>query len=56
MFGNNDFKGSPEFGYVMLYYFLLKEISTGKDNNNNTAVITTAQPNKASFVPQIISI
>jgi len=55
MFGNNDFKGSPEFGYVMLYYFLLKEISTGKDNNN-TAVITTAQPNKASFVPQIISI
>jgi hypothetical protein len=29
---------------------------TGKDNNNNTAVITTAQPNKASFVPQIISV
>ena len=56
MFGNNDFKGSPEFGYVMLYYSLLKEISTGKDNNNNTAVITTAQPNKASFAPQIISI
>lgn len=25
---------------------------TGKDNNNNTAVITTAHPNKASFVPQ----
>ena len=24
--------------------------STGKDNNNNTAVITTAQPNKANFV------
>lgn len=25
---------------------------TGKDNNNNTAVITTAHPNKASFAPQ----
>ena len=24
--------------------------STGKDNNNNTAVITTAHPNKANFV------
>lgn len=24
--------------------------NTGKDNNNNTAVITTAQPNKANFV------
>lgn len=56
MFGNNDFRGSPEFGYVLLNYFLLKETSTGKDNNNNTAVITTAQPNKASFVPQIISV
>jgi hypothetical protein len=49
MFGNNGFRGSPEFGYVMLNYFLLKEISTGKDNNNNTAVITTAHPNKASL-------
>jgi hypothetical protein len=25
---------------------------TGNDNNNNTAVITTAHPNKASFAPQ----
>jgi hypothetical protein len=49
MFGNNGFRGSPEFGYVLLNYFLLKEISTGKDNNNNTAVITTAHPNKASL-------
>jgi len=49
MFGNNGFRGSPEFGYVMLNYFLLKEISTGSDNNNNTAVITTAQPNNASL-------
>ncbi len=25
---------------------------TGRDNNNKTAVITTAQPNSANFVPQ----
>ena len=24
--------------------------STGRDNNNNTAVITTAHPNKANFI------
>jgi len=26
--------------------------STGRDNNNKTAVITTAQPNKANFALQ----
>jgi len=25
---------------------------TGRDNNNKTAVITTAQPNSANFAPQ----
>ena len=38
----------------MLKFLSVKTIvippaKTGKDNNNNTAVITTAQPNKASL-------
>ena len=36
---------------------MIPPASTGKDNNNNTAVITTAHPNKVnlcSFIPGVL--
>jgi hypothetical protein len=41
-----------------IYFFVLKiPASTGNDSNNNTAVTTTAHPNKAnlcSFIPGLL--
>jgi hypothetical protein len=35
--------------FLSVNTIVIAPAKTGKDNNNNTAVITTAQPNKASL-------
>ena len=35
--------------FLSVNIIVIAPASTGKDNNNNTAVITTAQPNKANL-------
>jgi hypothetical protein len=43
--------------FLSVKTIVIPPANTGKDNNNNTAVITTAQPNKASlcnFIPGVL--
>jgi len=35
--------------FLSVNNFVIPPANTGKDNNNNTAVITTAQPNNANL-------
>jgi hypothetical protein len=39
--------------FLSVNNIVIAPASTGKDNNNNTAVITTAQPNKANLCNRI---